>query len=55
MLGIAPFLFLIAAEGWRVRQAEDKGLIEGIEIGRNEIKVSMLHYADDTLFICKTI
>ena len=52
---LAPFLFLIAVEGLigGVRQEERKGLIEGVNVGRNEIIVSMLQYADDTMFICK--
>jgi len=28
-------------------------LIKGIKVERNEIRVSMLQYADDTMFICK--
>ena len=52
---LAPFLFLIAAEGLAgvVRQAEEKNLVESIEVGEKQVKVSMLQYADDTLFFCK--
>jgi len=52
---LAPFLFLIAAEGLArvVRQAEEKKLVESIEVGEKQVKVSMLQYADDTLFFCK--
>ena len=46
------FLFLIAAEGLAgvVRQAEEKMLGESNEVGEGRVKVSMLQYADDTLF-----
>ncbi|XP_068472094.1 uncharacterized protein [Phaseolus vulgaris] len=52
---LASFLFLIAAEGLAgvVRQAEEKMLVESIEVGKKRVKVSMLQYADDTLFFCK--
>ena len=52
---LTPFLFLIAAEGLAgvVRQAKEKKLVESIEIGEKQVKVSMLQYADNTLFFCK--
>jgi len=52
---LAPFPFRIAAEGLAgvVRQAEEKMLVESIEVGEGRVKVSMLQYADDTLFFCK--
>jgi len=52
---LTPFLILIAAEGLAgvVRHAEEKMLVESIEVGENRVKVSMLQYADDTLFFCK--
>ena len=52
---LAPFLFLIAVEGLTgvVRQAEEKLLVESIEVGEKRVKVSMLQYADDTLFFSK--
>ena len=52
---LAPFLFLIAVEGLAgvVRQAEEKKLVESIEVGEKQVKVSMLQFADDTLFFCK--
>jgi len=52
---LAPFLFLIVVEGLAgvVRQAEEKVLVESIEVREERVNVSMLQYADDTLFICK--
>ena len=52
---LAPFLFLIVAEGLAgvVRQAESKGLIEGIMVGQKRISFTMLQFAYDTIFVCK--
>ena len=52
---LAPFLFLLVAEGLSglVRQANIKNMLEGISVGRNETKVNILQFADDTLFFCK--
>jgi len=35
-----------------VRKAEKKGLLEGLK-GKNDVRISMLQFADDTMFICK--
>jgi len=52
---LAPFLFLIVAEGLAVvsRMTEEKSLIDRLEVDRDKVKVSMLQYADDTLFFCE--
>jgi len=52
---LAPFLFLLVVEGLAgaVRQVESKGLFKGIKVGRKEISITMLQFADDTLFFCK--
>jgi len=52
---LALFLFLIVAEGLAEvpRMAEEKSLIDNLEVGRDKVKVSMLQYADDTLFFCE--
>ena len=52
---LAPFLFLLVAEGLAgvSRMAEEKNLIDSVVVGRDEVKVSMLQYADDTLFFCE--
>jgi len=33
--------------------AEEKNLIDSLEVGRDRVKVNMLQYADDTLFFCE--
>jgi len=42
---LAPFLFLIVAE--------EKNLIDSLEVGKDKMKVNMLQYAYDTLFFCE--
>ena len=34
-------------------RAEEKGLIEGFLVGRNKNRVSILQFADDTIFFSK--
>jgi len=52
---LAPFLFLMVAEGLGgiVRQAMKTNLLTGLKIGRKEIEVCILQFADDTLFLCE--
>jgi len=52
---LVPFLFLIAAKALAgvSRLAEEKNLINSLEIGRAKVKVNMFQYADDTLFFCE--
>ena len=52
---LSPFLFNILVEGPNalVKEAMDKNLFQGFNVGRNEVKVSILQYADDTLFLGK--
>jgi len=52
---LAPFLFLVVAEGMAglVRQAVKAELFRGLKIGRKEIELSLLQFADDTLFLCE--
>jgi len=49
---LAPFLFLIVAEGLAgvARVAEEKKVIDSLEVGKDKVKVNMLQYADDTMF-----
>jgi len=51
----ASFLFLIVVEGLSgvVREAERLGLLKVLKIGRNGVRISVLQFADDTMFICK--
>jgi hypothetical protein len=48
---LAPFLFLIAAEGLAglARNATDIGLLRGVKV-TNSIQFHMLQFADDTMF-----
>jgi len=52
---LAPFLFLVVAEGLEgvVKQSVSKGILQSVEVGENKVKVNMLHYVDDTMFLCK--
>lgn len=52
---LAPFLFLIAAEGLHIllEQAENTGLFEGIKVGTKNIPLSHLQYADDIILFGK--
>jgi len=52
---LAPFLFLIMAEGLAslVREAIRIGVLEGIKVGEKEVEVTLLQFADDTLFVCQ--
>jgi hypothetical protein len=50
---LAPFLFLLVAEGFGglMRSAVEKNLFKGFGVGPNNLSVSHLQYADDTLCI----
>ncbi|XP_071727876.1 uncharacterized protein [Rutidosis leptorrhynchoides] len=52
---LSPFLFIIAAEGlnWLTKAAVSNNLFKGAEVGRNKIPISLLQYADDTIFFGK--
>jgi len=52
---LAPFLFFIVAEGLAgvVRIIVEKNLVESLEVWVQKVKVNMLQYADDTLFLCE--
>jgi len=52
---MAPFLFLVVAEGLAglVRQALRANLLSGVKVGNEEVEVSFLQFADDTLFFCE--
>jgi len=54
---LAPFLFLIAAEGLVrvVRQANNLGFLEGVKVGSRETKICMLQFADDIMFVPRAI
>ncbi|XP_057811439.1 uncharacterized protein LOC131025661 [Salvia miltiorrhiza] len=50
---LSPFLFLVVAEWLNVlaERAVHKGLLEPVKVGRDEIGISHLQYADDTMFV----
>jgi len=49
---LEPFLFNIVAEGLSglLREAIDKKMYTGFAVGRDKVDVSILQYADDTIF-----
>jgi len=53
---VAPLLFNVVAEGLNglMREAMKKNLFQGFLVVRDEVEVSILHYANDTLFFGKT-
>jgi len=52
---LAPFLFIVVAEGLAglVRQVLKVNMLTGLKIGRNEVEMCILQFADDTLFLCE--
>jgi len=52
---LAPFLFIVVAEGLAglVRQANKANLLSGVKFGRGEVEISIMQFADDTLFLCE--
>ncbi|GLU15614.1 hypothetical protein SLE2022_320890 [Rubroshorea leprosula] len=50
---LSPFLFLLVAEGLNglIMKAVSKGLLEGIKVGKGELSISHLQFADDTLIM----
>ena len=52
---LAPFLFIVVAEGLAglVRQALKVNMLTGLKIGRHEVEMCILQFADDTLFLCE--
>ncbi|GJZ71757.1 reverse transcriptase domain, reverse transcriptase zinc-binding domain protein [Tanacetum coccineum] len=49
---LSPFLFILAAEGLNaiVNEAMEIGIFRGVKVGANNVMVSHLQYADDTIF-----
>ncbi|GKV27386.1 hypothetical protein SLEP1_g36559 [Rubroshorea leprosula] len=52
---LSPFLFLLVGEGLcgLVKKAESEGLLKGLGIGRGDMELSLLQFADDTVFMGK--
>lgn len=49
---LSPFLFILPAEGLNglMCEAVHKGIFNGVKVGRDEVCISLLQYADDTIF-----
>ena len=49
---LAPLLFNIVAEGLNglMRQAVEKSIFRGYSVGSQKVSISLLQYADDTIF-----
>lgn len=54
---LSPFLFLIAVEGLSclMRKAEAIQILEGVEIGKDNVRMSHLQFADDTVLLGKAL
>ena len=52
---LSPFLFLIMAEvlNKMLLKAEAMGFFKGVEVGGDQVKVTHLQFADDTLIFCE--
>ena len=52
---LVSFLYLIVAEGLAgvVRKVVEKNLVQSLKVGVQKVKVNMLQYADETLFLCE--
>ncbi|KAJ0096620.1 hypothetical protein Patl1_27306 [Pistacia atlantica] len=52
---LSPYLFIIGAEALSrlIQDAEDRGDIKGVPMGRSRMRISHLFYADDCLLFCK--
>lgn len=52
---LSPFLFLIAAEGFclLVDKARENGTFSGVTVGNDQVEISHLQFADDTLMFGK--
>ena len=51
---LSPFLFILVAEvlNKMIGRAVDKGLIQGLKIGKNKVNLTHLQFADDTILFC---
>ncbi|XP_040994329.1 uncharacterized protein LOC121240869 [Juglans microcarpa x Juglans regia] len=52
---LSPYIFIICAEALSslINKAEGEGLIHGVPIAKNRLRVSHLFFADDCLIFCK--
>ena len=49
---LAPFLFNVVAEGLNglMRKAKEENLYQAFKVGLNQVEISILQFADDTIF-----
>ena len=54
---LAPFLFNVVAEGLNglIRRAKEENLYKGFQVGINNVNISILQYADNTIFFGEAI
>ncbi|CAL5343189.1 unnamed protein product [Camellia sinensis] len=52
---LSPFLFNIVAEGLNIllSRAKELGLVKGVEVGANGMRITHLQFADDTILFCE--
>ncbi|KAF5475845.1 hypothetical protein F2P56_007609 [Juglans regia] len=52
---LSPYFFILCAEALSnlIGKAEERGLIHGVPVGRGQLRVSHLFFADDSLIFCK--
>ncbi|CAL5336186.1 unnamed protein product [Camellia sinensis] len=52
---LSPFLFTIVAEGLNIllERAKEQGMIRGASVGHQELIISHLQFADDTIIFCE--
>ena len=52
---MASFLFLIVVEGLTglISQALSKNMLHGVKVGKHDVEVNILQFADDNLFVCE--
>lgn len=51
---LSPFLFNVVVEALNiiVERSKERGMIRGVQVGRDGINISHLQFADDTIFFC---
>jgi len=52
---LSPFLFILAAEVLNklLENARNAGIFQGLQVGRNNVNLSHLQFADDILIMCQ--
>ena len=52
---LSPFLFIVTVEGLNLllNRAVEKGMIKGVTVGFDQLGISHLQFADDTIIFCE--